>query len=93
MNEKTLIRVVAREGIDLEELSQASGPLLTECGTAGPSIAQRVRDGNGVAEIKLSLLALAVDTQSGIEAIFDNFAVYESKTKAPLILSLLKQKQ
>jgi hypothetical protein len=90
-NTQRLVRVMARDGIDLSPLSESMGPISAACGTAGPSIARQVLAGNGKAEIPLSLILLATDTQSGVEAIFDNFQLSDPQTAAPLFHALAKE--
>jgi hypothetical protein len=80
-----LVRVTAREGANLEALAGASGPISAACGTAGPSIARQVISGNGAAEVPLSVIQMATDTQAGVEAIFDNFVLSDPRTAAPLV--------
>ena len=84
-----LVRVTAREGADLEELSGSMSSISGACGTAGPSIARQIIEGGGVAEVSFTLIRLATDTQSGVEAIFDNFVLSDSRTHSPLVHSLL----
>lgn len=83
--------VVARQGADLSRLSRSDGPLAVPCGVIGASIAKAVMSGEGKAEIPLLDLKIAMDTQSGVEAIMDNFELYDSKTKAPLLHLLITQ--
>ena len=79
----------ARKGIDLESLARHNGPLAVPCGTVGPSIARAVLAGNGQAEISMSSLRIAIDTQEGVESILDNFELYEPKNKRPLLWTLV----
>ena len=81
--------VVARQGADLANLSRHDGPLARPCETIGPSIAKAVLSGQGKAEISLLNLKIAMDTQSGVEAIMDNFELYDPKSKAPLLQFLI----
>jgi hypothetical protein len=92
MTEKELkVIVVARQGADLADLSRHDGPLAAPCGTIGPSVAKAVLSGQGKAEISLLNLKIAMDTQSGVEAIMDNFELYDRKTRAPLLHLLIAQ--
>jgi len=84
-----VVIVTARDGVDLEELSGAMSSISVACGTAGPSIARQIIEGGGVAEVSLSLIRVATDTQSGVEAIFDNFVLSNSRGGRPLVYSLL----
>lgn len=86
-----LVRVTAREGADLEELAGVGSSILADCGTAGPSIARKIISGSGVAEVPLSVIKLATDTQSGVEAIFDNFVLSDLRTAEPLFHSLVRK--
>ncbi len=77
--------ILARPGIDLTDLSRNDGPLKVPCGNIGPSIAKAVLAGNGQAKVSLLDIKLAIDTQYGVESIMDNFELYDSKTKKPLL--------
>ncbi len=83
------VTVKARQGTDLKKLSRFDGPLSNPCGLIGPNIANSVLSGNGKSEVLLNDLRLAMDTQSGVEAIMDNFALYDSKTGKSLLLFLI----
>ncbi|MCC8468620.1 hypothetical protein [Xanthomonas phaseoli] len=83
------VTVVARPGVDLHDLAKAYGPLGIPCGTVGPSIARDVLAGDGQAEISMLNLKIAIDTQSGVEAILDNFELYDPKTQKPLFWYLV----
>lgn len=84
--------VVARDKENLLILSEPSGPLAVPCGTAGPSIAKQVLEGNGKANIPMEILKLAIDTQYGLESIHANFELYDPKTQKPLLWSLINQR-
>lgn len=81
--------VVARFKSDLANLAKKTGLLADPCGTAGPSIARKVLEGNGKATVSMNLLKLATETQLGVEVILDNFELYDAKTKAPLLSWLI----
>ncbi|MDL5364161.1 hypothetical protein QSH18_00915 [Xanthomonas sp. NCPPB 2654] len=83
------VTALARLGVDLHNLAKSDGPLAKPCGTVGPSIARKVLAGDGQAEISILDLKIATDTQSGVEAILDNFELYDPKTKTPLFGSLI----
>lgn len=85
------MRVVARGGIDLNTLAENTGPISAACGTVGLSIASRVLAGKGKVDIPLSLILMATDTQSGVEAIFDNFELFDPRTAEPLFYVLAKE--
>ncbi len=88
-----MVRVRPRDTVDmarLEELAQSGNPISVLCGVAGPSIARQIIEGGGSAEIKLSVIRLAIDTQDGVEAIFDHFVLEEPKSRAPLVHWLLR---
>lgn len=59
------------------------------CGSVGPAIARRVRDGNGQAEVDIADIRLAVETHDSAEALLDNFMLTDPKTRRPLLLHLL----
>ncbi|APC86888.1 hypothetical protein V3H41_17765 [Vibrio parahaemolyticus] len=80
------ILVVAREGSDLDELSEA----LVVFGTIATSMVKRVKEGNGKAKISSVDLKIILDTQDAVNVIFDNFELYDLKTYNPLIWELLK---
>lgn len=86
-SKEKLVRVRARDSVDskkLEDLAKAGSSISISCGTAGPSIARQIIKGNGSAEVSLHLVQMAIDTQDGVEAIFDHFILEESKSRAPL---------
>lgn len=83
------VLVVARNMDNLDELSRRDGPLV-QFGTRATSIARKVKEGNGKAVISYVDLRIAMDTQDAVNAIFDNFDLYDARTKAPLIYQLLK---
>lgn len=90
MNTKNItVTIVARRGTDLHNLAKHDGPLLVPCGTVGVYIARAVLAGGGKAEIEMSYLKIATDTQDGVEGIFDNFELYDTKTKYPLFWTLV----
>jgi len=89
MNPDRFIKASARESANLEELAKAGSSIEIPCGTAGPSIARQIIKGGGSAEISLSLVRMATDTQDGVEAIFDNFILEEKGSGRPLVHSLL----
>lgn len=90
MNTKEVkVAVVVREGVDLNNLARHDGPLAHPCGTLGPYIAKAVLHGNGKAEISLLNIQAAIDTQEGVESILDNFQLYDTATKHPLVWSLV----
>lgn len=80
------ILVVAREGSDLDELSE----VLVVFGTIATSMVKRVKEGNGKAKISSADLKIILDTQDVVNVIFDNFELYDLKTNSPLIWELLK---
>ena len=88
LKEATVI-VSARLGVDLDNLTESNSPLASRCGTIGPSIARKVREGSGTANIQLSHLKVAMDTQDGVEAILDNFELTDSKTLKPMLFVLI----
>lgn len=88
LKEATVI-ASARLGVDLDNLTKSNGPLSSPCGSAGPSIANSVKEGNGKANVKLSFLKIAMETQDGVAAILDNFELTDSKTKKPMISVLI----
>lgn len=83
------VTAVARPGVDLHNLAKSDGPLANPCGAVGPSIARAVLAGDGQADISMLNLKIATDTQSGVEAILDNFELYDPKTNTPLFWSLV----
>ena len=83
------VLVVARRSNDLNELAGSNSPLESPCGASGPSIARKVLEGGGRANISIEDLKSAFDNQLGVQSIFDNFELYDSKTKRPLIFSLI----
>lgn len=83
------VTIRARPGVDLHNLAKFDGPLGAPCGTVGPSIAREVLAGEGQAEFSMLNLKIAIDTQGGVEAVLDNFELYDPKTKAPLFWSLV----
>jgi hypothetical protein len=85
-----LVRVTARVGVNLKELAGDMSPISVACGSAGPSIARQIISGDGMADVPLSLIQLATDTQDGVEAIFDNFALSDPRTAKPLFNLLIK---
>lgn len=88
LNVETVI-INARLGIDLDKLSSPIGPMYASCGVIGPSIARAVRDGNGTAYFALLDLKIAMDNQSGVEMVFDNFELLDSISLKPLVFSLI----
>ncbi|OBP13369.1 hypothetical protein A5320_18835 [Rheinheimera sp. SA_1] len=92
MNSKEeTVTVVARHGVDLDKLSERNGPMYVSCGSIGPTIAQAVKEGKGKANFSLMNLKIAMDNQSGVEMVFDNFEVLDSKSLKPLVLSLIAE--
>lgn len=83
------VLVVARNVENLDKLSSREGPLVI-FGTIATSIARKVKEGNGTAIIPSKDLKIILDTQDAVNAIFDNFDLYDAKTKSPLIHELLK---
>jgi hypothetical protein len=81
--------IVARNGIDLDVLSDSLGPMAMTCGTIGTSIARAVKEGHGKASYSLSKLKIVMDTQDAFEMIFDNFELTDPKTLKPLVTSLI----
>lgn len=84
------VLVVARTHANLDELSNPRGPLLN-FSSAATSMAKKVKEGNGRAVIPSSHLRMILDIQAAVNAIFDNFELYDAKTQSPLIWELLKQ--
>ncbi|MCQ8130424.1 hypothetical protein [Methylomonas rivi] len=90
MNTKEFeVIVIARKGIDLVNLARHDGPLAIPCGTVGPSVAKAVLEGKGKAKVSMLNLKIAIDTQYGVESILDNFELYDSTTRKPLLWSLV----
>jgi len=83
------VLVVARNIENLDKLSSRDGPLVV-FGTIATSIARKVKEGNGTAIIPSKDLKIILDTQDAVNAIFDNFDLYDAKTNSPLIHELLK---
>lgn len=83
------VTISPRLGVDLDNLTDSDGPLSVPCGSAGTSIARKVKEGNGKANIQLSLLKIAMDNQDGVEAILDNFELTDSKTLKPMLFILI----
>ncbi|MDD2468466.1 MAG: hypothetical protein PHI97_31175 [Desulfobulbus sp.] len=90
IKEETVI-IVARTGVDLDKLSASTGPMSAPCGPIGPSIARAVKEGGGKANFSLLNLKIAMDSQSGVEMIFDNFELIDSKSLTPLVFSLIAE--
>lgn len=84
--------VTARDGVDIEELAQSMNSIESACGTVGSSIARQIIEGNGKAVVKLSLIRSATDTQSGVEAIFDNFILTELRGGLPVVHMLMNDR-
>ncbi|EJB8453331.1 hypothetical protein MW332_003098 [Vibrio parahaemolyticus] len=80
------ILVVAREGSDLDELSE----VLVVFGTIATSMVKRVKEGNGKAKISSADLKIILDTQDAVNVIFDNFELYNAQNNKPLVGELLK---
>lgn len=83
------VLVIARKPENLDKLSSLEGPLVI-FGTIATSIARKVKEGNGKAVISSKDLKITLDTQDAVNAIFDNFDLYDLETKNPLVYQLLK---
>lgn len=90
-SQKCVVRVSARDGVDVQKLAGPESPLEVPCGSVGPLIARDVLAGKGKAMISLSTLRTATDTQEGVEAIFDHFVLSDAKTGEPLFYALAKE--
>ncbi len=84
-----MVLVVAREGADLESLAGPKSSLKNPCGNIGRIIAERVLDGRGKASMPAGDIKMAVDTTSGVNAILDNFDLFDERTQQPLLFHLL----
>ncbi len=83
--------VFARDLDNLRNNQNLIERLFVVCGTIGSFVAKRVIENNGNTQIALSKLRMGFDTQSGAEALFDNFKISVAETGEPLINFLAKE--
>lgn len=83
-----MVILVSRPGVDLNMLSESMAAICTD----GGSIVRAVKDGNGKANFPLSKLLPVLDSQPGVEMVFDNFELIDSKSLKPLILMLISDR-
>lgn len=89
-NPNRMVLVEAREGADLVNLSSSGSPMIVPCGVVGKMIAMKVLEGGGKALIRASDIKISVDTADGVNAILDNFDLFDERTQEPLLHFLLK---
>jgi hypothetical protein len=89
--EEPVVIVIARPDVNLSNLAEYEGPLAVPCGIVGPSIAREVLEGEGRAQISISKLKIAIDTQDGVESILDNFELRDPKSGKPFLWSLVTE--
>jgi len=84
-----MVKIVARQGSNLEVLSQSDNLLRNTCGNIGTLIVKKVIDGRGVAVISRNELLLALDTKQGTNILQDNFELLDAESERPLLFTLL----
>ncbi|KFJ11023.1 hypothetical protein DR66_2264 [Delftia acidovorans] len=89
--EETTVTLIVRPGIDLQRSEGLKTRLNVVCGSVGGTIFTAVMDGNGKADIRISCLKMAMDTQDGVEAIMDHFEILATKSQRPFIWVLLSE--
>src|SRR5256885_14478956 len=77
--EETTVTLIVRPGIDLQRSEGLKTMLKTVCGSVSGMIFTAVMDGNGKADIRISYLKMAMDTQDGVEAIMDHFEILDTQ--------------
>ncbi|ABX35736.1 hypothetical protein Daci_3098 [Delftia acidovorans SPH-1] len=89
--EETTVTLIVRPGIDLQRSEGLKTMLKTVCGSVSGMIFTAVMDGNGKADIRISYLKMAMDTQDGVEAIMDHFEILDTQSQRPFIWVLLSE--
>jgi hypothetical protein len=88
-DEDQMVLVVARPGADLVKLSSYPSLMEGPCGQVGPMIATKVLQGKGSALVPRSHIRIATDTTDGVNAILDNFDLFDPDSQRPLLFDLL----
>lgn len=85
-----MVHVKARPHADLVKLSGDNSPMELPCGGVGPQIAKKVLNGNGQALIPIHQIRMAIDTDDGVNAIFDKFVLTDPHSQYPLPFVLIR---
>jgi hypothetical protein len=88
---KQMVLVVQRTDVNSTELTKLEERLGAHGGTAGGAIVKKVLEGQGKALIPLRYIKLATDNIVAINLIFQNFDLYDAKTKTPLFYFLVSE--
>lgn len=83
--DQATVTLMVRPGIGLQRSEGLKARLKVVGGSVGSMIFTAVMDGNGKAEIRVSHLKIAMDTQDGVEAIMDHFEILDTRSQRPFI--------